>query len=170
MRNYRRLLFNVACIVSATLLAAAFVLLIAAVSPQTCCRRIQLGKGVYAGLLDRNGGCIWLSNQSEPYLGSIISLSPSTQPTTTGFGYVAGIYYRHHTWTWPQYDTWWTLCMSSWYPIIIFAVLPTIWLLRRWLARQRRLLYNACHNCGYNLTGNVTGRCPECGTDIHQPS
>lgn len=23
-----------------------------------------------------------------------------------------------------------------------------------------------CHNCGYNLTGNVSGRCPECGADV----
>ena len=25
---------------------------------------------------------------------------------------------------------------------------------------------NACEECGYNLTGNVSGRCPECGTEI----
>jgi hypothetical protein len=23
-----------------------------------------------------------------------------------------------------------------------------------------------CRNCGYNLTGNVSGRCPECGTPV----
>ncbi|HKQ47230.1 MAG TPA: hypothetical protein VJZ71_04070 [Phycisphaerae bacterium] len=23
-----------------------------------------------------------------------------------------------------------------------------------------------CHSCGYNLTGNVSGRCPECGTPV----
>ncbi len=23
-----------------------------------------------------------------------------------------------------------------------------------------------CHQCGYNLTGNVSGTCPECGTRI----
>jgi hypothetical protein len=23
-----------------------------------------------------------------------------------------------------------------------------------------------CCNCGYNLTGNVSGRCPECGVEI----
>jgi hypothetical protein len=25
---------------------------------------------------------------------------------------------------------------------------------------------DACDRCGYNLTGNVSGRCPECGTQI----
>ena len=28
--------------------------------------------------------------------------------------------------------------------------------------RRRRL--GLCPNCGYNLTGNVSGICPECGT------
>jgi len=26
--------------------------------------------------------------------------------------------------------------------------------------------YPACHGCGYNLTGNVSGRCPECGRAV----
>ena len=25
-----------------------------------------------------------------------------------------------------------------------------------------------CQNCGYNLTGNVSGMCPECGTKVEQ--
>src|ERR1044071_4354945 len=24
-----------------------------------------------------------------------------------------------------------------------------------------------CPNCGYDLTGNISGICPECGTEIH---
>ena len=27
-----------------------------------------------------------------------------------------------------------------------------------------------CQKCGYDLTGNVSGRCPECGTVINAPS
>lgn len=30
----------------------------------------------------------------------------------------------------------------------------------------RRLSPNLCRQCGYDLTGNVSGRCPECGTMI----
>jgi hypothetical protein len=26
-----------------------------------------------------------------------------------------------------------------------------------------------CKDCGYNLTGNVSGVCPECGTEIGKP-
>ena len=31
---------------------------------------------------------------------------------------------------------------------------------------RRRILPGHCQNCGYDLTGNVSGRCPECGTAI----
>lgn len=30
--------------------------------------------------------------------------------------------------------------------------------------RDRRFQPGACQKCGYNLTGNTSGRCPECGT------
>jgi len=32
--------------------------------------------------------------------------------------------------------------------------------------RRRRAPPDACRKCGYNLTGNVSGICPECGTPI----
>ena len=32
----------------------------------------------------------------------------------------------------------------------------------------RLLSPNLCRKCAYNLTGNVSGRCPECGTPIPQ--
>lgn len=31
------------------------------------------------------------------------------------------------------------------------------------IARQRVAQVGHCFRCGYNLTGNTTGRCPECG-------
>lgn len=37
-------------------------------------------------------------------------------------------------------------------------------------AELRELGINLCTKCGYNLTGNVSGRCPECGTAIEGPS
>jgi hypothetical protein len=35
--------------------------------------------------------------------------------------------------------------------------------------RVRRGRHGYCPHCGYNLAGNVTGRCPECGTPIDPP-
>ena len=51
-----------------------------------------------------------------------------------------------------------------WFLALIFAILPTIWFIK-W--RHRRALGdNICANCGYDLTGNTTGKCSECGSDI----
>ncbi|MFQ5805659.1 MAG: hypothetical protein ACE5I3_04330 [Phycisphaerae bacterium] len=32
---------------------------------------------------------------------------------------------------------------------------------------SRRFPLGYCQNCGYDLTGNVSGRCPECGREIN---
>ncbi len=36
------------------------------------------------------------------------------------------------------------------------------------LPRQRRVQHGRCKKCRYNLTGNVSGVCPECGTKIER--
>jgi len=46
-----------------------------------------------------------------------------------------------------------------WIPFAAFAVATLF--LRRSERRDRRR--GACGECGYDLTGNVSGRCPECG-------
>lgn len=54
---------------------------------------------------------------------------------------------------------------ARWYPTWMFllaAMIPTVLAWRR----QREPLRGHCRKCGYDLTGNVTGRCPECGTKI----
>ena len=35
-----------------------------------------------------------------------------------------------------------------------------------WPRSKRHLEQNVCTNCGYNLTGNVSGVCPECSQKI----
>jgi len=49
--------------------------------------------------------------------------------------------------------------------LAVFALIavPTAWL---WWRDRRRIPPGHCQKCGYNLTGNVSGRCPECGTAI----
>jgi hypothetical protein len=47
------------------------------------------------------------------------------------------------------------------------ALLELIW--RRWRAIRRKravAVFPSCGVCGYNLTANVSGTCPECGTAI----
>jgi hypothetical protein len=36
------------------------------------------------------------------------------------------------------------------------------------IRRRRKLREDLCSNCGYNLTGNVSGVCPECGTKVEE--
>ncbi len=50
-----------------------------------------------------------------------------------------------------------------WLPFAVVA-LPTAWLW--WLDRRRRIPPGHCQKCGYDLTGNVSGRCPECGESV----
>ncbi len=55
------------------------------------------------------------------------------------------------------------LMFSLWYGVALGLLYPTwrilIWVWRRW----RRRDYPACSRCRYDLTGNTTGVCPECG-------
>lgn len=50
------------------------------------------------------------------------------------------------------------------FPIWMFLLSTAIATL--WLGRLDRRPKNGCANCGYDLTGNVSGVCPECGTEI----
>ncbi|MDB5302536.1 MAG: hypothetical protein JWM97_85 [Phycisphaerales bacterium] len=49
-----------------------------------------------------------------------------------------------------------------WALTILMALGPAGWLLRRWRSGRARR-DGACRGCGYSLTGNVSGVCPECG-------
>lgn len=57
--------------------------------------------------------------------------------------------------------------VDSWFPFVVFAVCSSLlWYAsprRRGKARRSR---GFCVRCGYNLTGNISGMCPECGTNI----
>jgi hypothetical protein len=48
---------------------------------------------------------------------------------------------------------------------LILLVLPLAWLAHHLLQRRRRRP-GLCPQCSYNLTGNVSGVCPECGSKV----
>ena len=58
----------------------------------------------------------------------------------------------------------WIATCSYWLLFILFAAYPTRAFIRGRLRRRRRRKKGLCIQCGYNLTGNVSGVCPECGT------
>jgi hypothetical protein len=55
-----------------------------------------------------------------------------------------------------------SIVLPYWLPCLITAIAPAIWLWAR-LARSRRRRRGLCLSCGYDLTGNESGTCPECG-------
>ncbi len=54
------------------------------------------------------------------------------------------------------------LLVPSWVAAVLFGV-PAAYL---WWLDRRRIRPGHCQGCGYNLTGNVSGRCPECGEAV----
>ena len=57
---------------------------------------------------------------------------------------------------------WKDINIPLWFPFLLVAV-PTAW---SW--RRSRYPFGFCQACGYDLTGNVSGRCPECGRAIEK--
>ena len=54
------------------------------------------------------------------------------------------------------------LYVPLWVPFMILAI-PTALL---WWRDRQRIPAGRCQKCGYDLTGNVSGRCPECGESL----
>jgi len=53
----------------------------------------------------------------------------------------------------------------AWMACLLLAILPVTFVGRA--MRNRALIrWHRCSTCGYNLTGNTSGVCPECGTAI----
>ena len=58
------------------------------------------------------------------------------------------------------------LRFPAWIVILLSATYPIIAFIRGPLRRRRRRKRGLCPTCGYNLTGNVTGVCPECAAKV----
>jgi len=59
--------------------------------------------------------------------------------------------------------------LPAWLPAPLFAAYPLWAFLRGPWRRRRRRAKGLCVGCGYDLTGNVTGVCSECGTATASP-
>lgn len=54
----------------------------------------------------------------------------------------------------------------SWLVATVFTVYPILAFIRGPLRRWRRKKKGLCLTCGYDLTGNESGVCPECGVEV----
>jgi hypothetical protein len=58
------------------------------------------------------------------------------------------------------------LFVPFWIPALLLAAWPLLgWARPAWI-RHRRRRPGLCLYCGYDLTGNTSGRCPECGSPV----
>lgn len=92
----------------------------------------------------------WAFHYRSPQDAQAINLSYSTPGVMGGVYYLSSI--RHER---AFFISWWLLTG-------LLAVLPAL-VARKWLQKRSRLLQGLCTCCGYNLAGNVSGVCPECG-------
>lgn len=74
---------------------------------------------------------------------------------------------RESPWV-PRIRSWptglFTCSLPMWIPVSLFALIA--WLFRHALRKPHP---GFCPRCGYNLTDNVSGVCPECGLAIAKP-
>lgn len=55
-------------------------------------------------------------------------------------------------------------------PIGFLTALLAFLILLAWIRTRRKFTKDLCLSCGYDLKGNVSGVCPECGTAAHHQS
>ena len=82
----------------------------------------------------------------------------------------SGYVHREH----PLYGRSWTavvrrIATPYWATVVATIVMPLRWVTLDW-QRRKNLEDQHCSNCGYNLTGNTSGVCPECGTPVPKES
>ena len=58
------------------------------------------------------------------------------------------------------------LRVQIWFLLLVFSIWPVLAVCFGPVRRYRRRRRGRCVTCGYDLRGNVSGRCPECGTPV----
>jgi hypothetical protein len=115
---------------------------------------LSLVKGTLSGWYRLNCGSDPASGRSLKFVGCYITSSQNrTYDLRPEFAWERTTFFR----------------IPLWVPVVTCAPYPTI-RVARWAggAHRRRLrrLRGLCAYCGYNLAGNISGCCPECGRDI----
>lgn len=54
-------------------------------------------------------------------------------------------------------------------PVALFLVYPVLAVLWERVGKLLKPRRGHCRTCGYNLTGNTSGACPECGATLAEP-
>jgi len=143
-----------------------------------CTATFLAGAAVYAAT--SYGSVLWTDSAGQPRIMNRegkVSLVPAVRRLLVGDSRLR-----------PGWDVQWSTAQRSPYTHEIaaallsenvpgFAIAVPLWVVLALLGLPTGYLWlsrpvdpYACTTCGYNLTGNVSGICPECGTPIAQPS
>jgi hypothetical protein len=99
------------------------------------------------------------------YARAASPLSSSAKRPWNGFHAVFNITIRNRSPIW----IWDIVVVPQWFIAALFAIAPSIWLIRR-LRATSHPPPGLCKSCNYDLTGNTSGTCPECGMRIGSDS
>jgi hypothetical protein len=136
-----RRLFNVASFVSAVLAGGTLVLSLAMFVSSPWNHRVSLTNRFHVGVWSGFGGdtlgrlVIFNDDQYGPYRGSVVQIGDGKGNAYPRFdrelarGDSFGIYYRYFRES--NGTTLWTLMVSLWYPLILFALLSAAWVVRK---------------------------------------
>jgi hypothetical protein len=105
------------------------------------------------------------TNKPMPQRGWHLALGPATEPLYPGMDVLPGSGSSSRG---VQTPTMSSSVISSYvtlpiWLLLLVSLIPTLLLWRREL---RRPAPGFCRHCDYDLTGNTSGRCPECGLEI----
>ena len=92
------------------------------------------------------------------------TLNPKGVPRTAWTSYDFGKFTGWRATRGPGPWAYYTVSIPGWIPAVLLLAYPTVAAIRGPLRRQQRRRKGRCLECGYDLTGNVSGQCPECGT------
>jgi hypothetical protein len=132
-------LFNIAAVISTMVFCATLIAWLAASRVDPRKQFISLTSTCHISLLAHQADArLVLFNDADygPYQGSFLAFAGDPNfPQIKGIGDIAGLYYRFIRW--PDATFLWTLTISLLYPVIFAAVLPVLWMIRRWRYRRR---------------------------------
>jgi len=175
----RRRIFNLVSLVSLLLCVATVVLWVrsyrvlerwvwagAASNSDTYRRGISLSRGIvamssYRLRANQSGSRVVVVTAGWPVGRSISRPIEFAGPRYLGFGW------HHERRNRLQNFDWWTGYVPVWALFVLTAALPCAWT-RGYLKclRSARDCDGVCRICSYDLTGNVSGVCPECGVAV----
>jgi len=124
-------------------------------------------------VLDHTEGQQWSASRSRSWSSAATQLTP-TPPNRLGFALrlsktrASSVKVGWHVGNRPFI----AIAAPHWFVAAALALLTVPWIKSKLAHRQRmrRAGQRQCISCGYDLTGNTSGVCPECGTPLPDES